>query len=368
MSPVTLDGITFIRDDWKAPSWTIPSVLDFMRQARAERKVILFGTVSDTFGNSTAAYAAIARQALTAADYVIFVGPRSFAALRAKDDAKDRRLLAFSSVRSASDYLKTFLRPADLVLLKASNTADHLLRLILARTGDISCWRPDCGKQVFCDRCSWRLVPSGDAAGPVAQSRTESGADLSPAVRPAAADRPRVVVGFGNRGAQYQGTPHNVGQSVLDRLAATLGVTWTSQQGLILGRTDRDGRPLYLVKPDTYVNLTGGALKALADRLGFEPCDCLLVHDDLSLPLGTVRTRMRGSDGGHRGVRSVLETFQTDQFPRIKIGVGEEGQTRPPAEYVLTPFSPSLAALLDEVCIKAVDQIFWLLKSAPLVR
>ncbi len=362
MSPVELQGITFIRDDWKASRWTIPAALDFLREARAGRKVLVIGTISDTFGTAGTIYAATAKEATTAADHVVFIGPRSFAALRAKNDSKDRRLLAFSSVKAASDHLRDFLRPGDLVLLKGSNPADHLQRLILACTGDISCWRSDCGKEVFCDICPWRLVASEEEPSSAAPNQATPAADL-PTVAPASLDGPRVVVGFGNPGRRYQGTPHNVGHAVLDRLAVLLGVTWTSQHGIVLGFTEKDGRTLCLVKPGTYVNLMGRALKELADRLGFEPRDCILVHDDLDLPLGTVRARMRGSDGGHRGVRSVLEAFQTDQFPRVKVGVREEGPRQPPAEYVLRPFSPSAAMVLDQACAEAAERILWLLST-----
>lgn len=135
MSPVELgDGVTFIRDDWKAPFWTIAPTCDFMRQARATRKVIVMGTISDFSGPDTKGYVKVARQALAVADCVLFIGSKASACLRAKRDANDQ-LFAFPSIRNASSFLEAYLQPGDLVLLKGSTRADHLERLIFRRTG-----------------------------------------------------------------------------------------------------------------------------------------------------------------------------------------------------------------------------------------
>ena len=162
MNPVRLaDGVTFMRDDWKSPFWSIAIAFDFMRQARATRKIIVMGTISDYSGPYTPRYVKIAREALAAADCVLFVGPRASACLRAKRSANDQ-LFAFLSLKNAADYLAGYLRPGDLVLLKGAVRTDHLERLILSRTANVECWRLACGRMYFCNICTLLHVASNE--------------------------------------------------------------------------------------------------------------------------------------------------------------------------------------------------------------
>jgi aminoacyl-tRNA hydrolase len=354
MSPVFLpDGVTFIRDDWKASVHTIPPALDFMKTAEAPRRIVIIGTISDSQRDKKALYVTTARQALASADQVCFVGPRASSALRAKTHAGDDRLHAFATVKAASDFFKDFLRPGDLVLLKGSSPADHLYRIILARTRAVACWQPNCRKVRFCDSCSLLDVPS------------DAGASTTPSVE---ADEPwgvegheaapsHVIVGLGNRGDRYHGTPHNVGQAILDRLANALGVSWDEATDAQMTRTEWNGEAVYLVKPMTFVNHSGPALAHLARRLGFDHAQCIVVYDDLDLPLGTVRTRVRGSDGGHRGMRSIIEAFQTDEFRRVKVGVKREGEMRSAADAVLTPFTADEAVVISKAYEQAIARL-----------
>jgi UDP-N-acetylmuramoyl-tripeptide--D-alanyl-D-alanine ligase len=154
MSPVEhADGVTFIRDDWKASLGTIGPALQFMKDARAERKIVVMGTISDYPGNATRWYARVAGEALAVADHVVFVGPGATRALRAQRSPSDDALHAFGTVKDAADFLKGFWRPGDLVLVKGSGTADHLARIVLARTERVECWAPRCGKRILCDVC-----------------------------------------------------------------------------------------------------------------------------------------------------------------------------------------------------------------------
>src|SRR5690606_29154511 len=109
---------------------------------------------SDYGGDASAQYARVARLALEVADHVVFVGPWASRALRAADGNQRGTLRAFSSVQRASDYLNQLLRSGDLVLLKGTNRKDHLIRLILTRSGEVQCWKDDCGRHIFCDDCS----------------------------------------------------------------------------------------------------------------------------------------------------------------------------------------------------------------------
>ena len=321
MSPVIReDGVTFIRDDAKAPLWSIPAVLDFMRSATAVRKIIVVGTISDYTGNSDRVYVSVAQQALAAADQVIFVGSRASKSLKARRHPQDNALQAFPSVEAASGKLREFFRRGDLVLLKGVRH-DHLESLISSR----------------------------------GTSEAESG---TPRAEPSS----QAVVGLGNPGAQYHDTPHNVGQRVLDSLARSLRAEWVREDQVMLARLELQGRIVYLIKPLTYVNVTGPVLLQLARQLNFTAAQCVLVHDDLDLPLGALRVRMKGGDGGHRGIGSIHRAFGSDAFGRVKIGVGRPEQTGRAAEHVLAKFAPEKLSVIDRTCSEAAQRILRLLE------
>jgi UDP-N-acetylmuramoyl-tripeptide--D-alanyl-D-alanine ligase len=352
MSPVTMAGdVSFIRDDWKASIHTIPPALEFMKEAVAARKIAVIGTIADTTGDAGAAYVTMARRAAEAADIVCFVGPRSTAALRAKRDAGDDRIRAFGSTKAASDFLGGMLRPGDLVLLKGSNTADHLYRILLARTRRVRCWRDDCKRNRFCDTCSLIEVDSESvpsAAAPLEAEPVPVSAEPAPSV---------LIVGLGNPGERYRDTPHNVGQAVLDRLAGHLSLEWQETPDGRLGRGVWNGKAVCLVKPTAFMNHTGSALRSIASRLGVDHHRCVLIYDDHDLPLGTVRRRQRGSDGGHRGVRSIIEAFQTDEFRRVKVGVRRAATAAPAGETVLAPFDAAEQGVIRDACDEAIARL-----------
>jgi aminoacyl-tRNA hydrolase len=335
MEPVTRpDGVTFIRDDVKAPLWSLRPAFEFMGSASASRKIIVLGTISDYARGSYQAYRDVAKRALEVADLVLFVGPKASKSQRAKTHPKGDALLAFTSVEAASKYLGGVLRAGDLVLLKGSGVTDDLGRLCAVEAGGQSL-------------PSREPEPSeGQGLLPAALQRPES--DVTPA---------RVVVGFGNPGEEHKDTPHNVGQRVLDRLARSLGVEWEQRRKALVAIADRKGTRLYLIKPLLYVNNTGPVLIELSREIGFGPGDLVLVQDDIDLPLGASRMRMRGSDGGHKGIRSVLEAFETDSIARVKIGVGRPGQRDGAAAHVVRPFSAEELAAIEAACVKAAEKV-----------
>lgn len=160
MSPhETPDGITFVRDDWKAPLWTIPASLQFMQTAQARRKVVIIGTISDYPGSASQKYRAVAREALEATQKVIFVGSFAHCALKARSHPADDRIMAFDTAYDLNLFLRDYLTSGDLVLLKGSGGADHLQRLVLARSDGIACWRERCGRFIFCTHCPLRHSP-----------------------------------------------------------------------------------------------------------------------------------------------------------------------------------------------------------------
>lgn len=357
MSPLVLpDGVTFIRDDWKASMHTIPPALEFLRMARASRKITILGTISDYAGSSRAQYVRIAKHALEVSDQVVFVGPRSSVALRARPPHEPDRLRAFATVKAATAFLNDYLKAGDLVLLKGSNPADHLYRIVLSRTSLVSCWRGDCGRLAFCDSCELVRSDSGQQAAEDRQHAPSPVASIG-RLDPAS----NILVGLGNPGDKYTDTPHNVGYAVVDRIAAETGAVWSEISKAAIAPVQWRGMTLCLVKSRAAINLSGRVLHELFEELEVQPSRVVLVFDDIDLPLGKVRSRMRGSDGGHRGVRSILEAFQTDEFRRIKVGVRRLTEAESARDAVLRPFSktekPIVSAAVDLACSRLLEVV-----------
>ena len=174
MQPVsTPEGVTFIRDDYKAPLWTVDACFEFMKAARAKRKIIVIGELQDIASQKGTKYAKVAMLAQEIADIAIFVGPWASSVLKARKPGREDALRAFSHVRDAAEYLNSITREGDLVLLKGANKQNHLLRIILARTHSIACWRDDCERNSFCNECPDRNKPSGPPPSLQRQSRSD---------------------------------------------------------------------------------------------------------------------------------------------------------------------------------------------------
>jgi len=137
----------------------------------------------------------------------------------------------------------------------------------------------------------------------------------------------------------------------------------------MLARFELQGRIVYLIKPLTYMNVSGPMLSQLARRLGFAAGQCVLVHDDIDLPLGAVRVRMKGGDGGHRGVGSIQRAFGSDAFRRVKIGVGRPEQPGHAAHHVLTSFATTQMPVIERACTEAARRVQELLDlSEPTLK
>ena len=147
----------------------------------------------------------------------------------------------------------------------------------------------------------------------------------------------RVVVGLGNPGPRYADTRHNIGFRVVDALVAP-GAGWETGEQADTVPARCGGEEVILVKPMTYMNRSGDAVRALQERLGFGPDQVLLVVDDFLLDFGRLRLRRGGSDGGHNGLASVLGRLQTDQIPRLRLGIGPVPDDRDDIDFVLSPF------------------------------
>jgi PTH1 family peptidyl-tRNA hydrolase len=171
-----------------------------------------------------------------------------------------------------------------------------------------------------------------------------------------------VVFGIGNPGPEYDGTRHNLGFRVVDALAEAARGEFGPLAGLHAAAADvrLEGVPALLVKPLTYVNRCGPVLAALREREGLDLRRCLVVVDDFHLPLGCVRLREGGGDGGHNGLLSLIDSLGTDAFPRLRLGVGEPSGV-PFEQYVLEPFPPAEREAADGAVTRAADGVrLWL--------
>jgi PTH1 family peptidyl-tRNA hydrolase len=170
---------------------------------------------------------------------------------------------------------------------------------------------------------------------------------------------PILIVGLGNPGAKYASQRHNVGFMAIDRLAARYGVAVDRpRNNALVGEGEVAGRRALLVKPQTFMNVSGEAVGPLLKRNGAPPADLLVVYDDLDLPLGKLRLREKGSAGGHNGMKSIIQAIGSDAFPRVRIGIGRpEAEGRTAIEHVLGRFLPDEQDTLDSVLDRAVQAI-----------
>ncbi len=179
--------------------------------------------------------------------------------------------------------------------------------------------------------------------------------------RPAAGVTPQwLIVGLGNPGGEYAGTRHNVGFETIDRLAAAHRVRLDrSKHRARYGIGLFDETPVALVKPLTYMNLSGQAVAPLMREWALTPDRVVVVADDLDLKTGVVKVRRGGSAGGHNGHKSLIQHLRTQDYPRVKIGIGKAGET---IDHVLSRFGPEERGIIDDAVAKAaraVELVVW---------
>lgn len=159
----------------------------------------------------------------------------------------------------------------------------------------------------------------------------------------------KLIVGLGNPGKKYENTRHNVGFRAVDNLAERLGVRIEKEKyKALLGEGVFQGEKIILIKPQTFMNLSGEAVAPLAAWYKVEPQDILIIYDDLALEVGKLRIRIKGSHGGHNGVRSLIAHLKTEAIPRIRLGIGQAPPHWDVADYVLGNFSPAENKLIEE--------------------
>lgn len=163
------------------------------------------------------------------------------------------------------------------------------------------------------------------------------------------------IVGLGNPGRQYEETKHNVGFHVIDRLAKKYDIDVTKfKNKALMGDGTIKGKRVLLVKPQTFMNLSGESVREIVNFYKIPQERFVVIYDDTSLPCGSVRIREKGSHGGHNGVRSIIDQMGTDEFNRIKVGIGEKPNGWDLADYVLAKFNPDDLALMEQGMDKAV--------------
>lgn len=167
-----------------------------------------------------------------------------------------------------------------------------------------------------------------------------------------------LIAGLGNPGLRYTGTRHNAGFLVADSLAERLHAQpeASPNSGFDLLRVEVDNRSVFLVKPMAFMNRSGVAVREMVDRLGLEARDVLVIYDCLDLPLGRIRLRPAGSSGGHRGVESVIRELETDQFPRLRVGIGRP-EFGAAIDYVLSPWAAAELPILERCVEAATDAV-----------
>jgi PTH1 family peptidyl-tRNA hydrolase len=170
-----------------------------------------------------------------------------------------------------------------------------------------------------------------------------------------------VVVGLGNPGPKYRDTRHNIGQRVVDHLARQLKKAWHADARALVARGAWRGDTLYLVKPQSFMNVSGPAVRHALQAFGAGPEDLVLVYDDIDMALGKVRTRLSGSAGGHNGVQSVIDVLGTEAIRRVKIGIGRPEHKAQVPDHVLTTFEPEEEETVAAAVATAAERVLGLL-------
>ena len=159
----------------------------------------------------------------------------------------------------------------------------------------------------------------------------------------------RLILGIGNPGSKYKNNRHNVGFIILDHLASLNSISYTTARGDYYSASGSlEGNDYQLIKPTTYVNNSGVAAKQALEKYNLDVKDLLVIHDDINLMQSEIRVKARGGDGGHNGLNSLIYHLMSDEFPRIRVGVGNDFEKGEMVRYVLSDFGEEEMKELDE--------------------
>ncbi len=178
----------------------------------------------------------------------------------------------------------------------------------------------------------------------------------------------KVIAGLGNPGAQYVNTPHSIGFEVADAIAREMGAEWRASASFKgeLATGVFAGQKVLLLKPMTYMNLSGDSVAPVVRYHNATPADLLVISDDIDLPVGRLRIRVGGSAGGHNGLKSIIERVGTPAFTRLRVGVGRDTHDRSEViGHVLGKFDPATRAVMDQVVPAAVKAAAAIVSTSP---
>lgn len=177
---------------------------------------------------------------------------------------------------------------------------------------------------------------------------------------------PQLIVGLGNPEPKYDKTRHNIGFEAVDTLAKTWQISGSENrrfQAFFAEGRSHKGDKVYLLKPLTYMNRSGQAIRAVTDWYKLQPESVLVIYDDMDLPIGRLRMRLSGSAGGHNGMKSAIAHLGTQNFPRLRIGIGKSGTDKDTVSYVLGKFSSEETKMMCNVLQLVVDSVELALKQ-----
>lgn len=168
-----------------------------------------------------------------------------------------------------------------------------------------------------------------------------------------------LIIGLGNPGSKYAGTRHNIGFEFIDKLATSLTARMGPGKGPFhVGKGNHAGHSIYLIKPTTYMNNSGKAVREAINWYKEDISNCLVCYDDLALEVGTIRLRPGGSAAGHNGIKNIINQLGTKSFPRLRIGIGDDFPQGQQVQHVLSSFSDDEREIIDTTLDDAVDAAF----------
>ena len=176
-----------------------------------------------------------------------------------------------------------------------------------------------------------------------------------------------IITGLGNPGKEYEGTRHNAGFMAIDHLADKYQISMDTRKHMAyLGKGIINGQKVILAKPQTYMNLSGESIRSLVDYYKIDPEEELIVlYDDISLDPGNIRIRAKGSAGGHNGIKNIIAHLGTQEFPRIKVGVGDKPPRMDLADYVLSRFSKEDREKMEQAFKDAAEAVEVMIAEGP---
>jgi len=176
---------------------------------------------------------------------------------------------------------------------------------------------------------------------------------------------PQLIVGLGNPEPKYDHTRHNIGFEAIDNLAHSWGATLKENKRFhgLFSEIGKNGAKMFLLKPTTYMNRSGQAVKAVLDWYKIPPESILVIYDDMDLPVGKIRLRLSGSAGGHNGMKSLISHVNSQNFSRLRIGIGKSNPDKDTISHVLGKFAPDEQKIIKEVLILTEDAINYSIKQ-----